>query len=161
MRENGTVRPSLLAVLRLMISSTFVICCTGRSVGFSPLRIRPGLGKIATLEDRGHCVSDRQRGELFAPANERCASADHERTSQLDQGCEDGIEVVFGFRVQDMELPPEGAGRGLRVSRLDLGVGVGRVDEQRHDGRHRDQLVQQLQPLRPQLYVQGDRACEV
>ena len=36
-----TVRPSALAVLRLMNSSTFVACATGRSVGFSPLRIRP------------------------------------------------------------------------------------------------------------------------
>ena len=39
--EGGTVRPSALAVLRLMISSTFVACWTGRSAGFSPLRIRP------------------------------------------------------------------------------------------------------------------------
>ena len=38
---SGTVRPSALAVLRLMISSTFVDCCTGRSPGFSPLRIFP------------------------------------------------------------------------------------------------------------------------
>src|SRR6185312_13261500 len=39
-RGSGTVRPSALAVLRLMISSTLVICCTGRSVGFSPFRMR-------------------------------------------------------------------------------------------------------------------------
>jgi hypothetical protein len=37
----GTVMPSALAVVRLMLSSTFVACCTGRSAGFSPLRIRP------------------------------------------------------------------------------------------------------------------------
>ena len=37
---SGKVRPSVLAV-RLMISSTFVTCCTGSSAGFSPLRIRP------------------------------------------------------------------------------------------------------------------------
>jgi hypothetical protein len=37
----GTVIPSALAVLRLMISSTFVDCTTGRSAGFSPLRMRP------------------------------------------------------------------------------------------------------------------------
>src|SRR5215472_16843940 len=35
-----TLRPSALAVLRLMTSSIFVTCCTGRSAGFSPLRIR-------------------------------------------------------------------------------------------------------------------------
>jgi hypothetical protein len=36
----GTVSPSNLAVLRLMASSKFVGACTGRSAGFSPLRIR-------------------------------------------------------------------------------------------------------------------------
>src|SRR5262245_51191122 len=37
----GTSRPSAWAVLRLMNSSIFVDCWTGRSAGFSPLRIRP------------------------------------------------------------------------------------------------------------------------
>src|SRR5262249_60379908 len=37
----GIWTPSALAVLRLMISSTLVACCTGRSAGFSPLRTRP------------------------------------------------------------------------------------------------------------------------
>src|SRR5438132_13388816 len=37
----GTVMSSALAVLTLMISSSFVSCCTGKSVGFSPLRMRP------------------------------------------------------------------------------------------------------------------------
>src|SRR5262249_15570576 len=38
---SGTVRPSAFAVLRLRISSNLVGCWTGRSAGFSPLRIRP------------------------------------------------------------------------------------------------------------------------
>src|SRR5262249_43369999 len=38
---SGMVMPSVLAVLRLMNSSILVDCWTGRSVGFSPLRIRP------------------------------------------------------------------------------------------------------------------------
>src|SRR5262245_34113163 len=37
----GTSRPSALAVLRLMISSTLMACWIGKSAGFSPLRIRP------------------------------------------------------------------------------------------------------------------------
>src|SRR5215469_15398662 len=37
----GTSRPSALAVLRLMRSSILLACCTGKSAGFSPLRIRP------------------------------------------------------------------------------------------------------------------------
>src|SRR5262249_21255096 len=39
-RLSGTVRPSALAVLRLITSSYLVGACTGRSAGFSPLRIR-------------------------------------------------------------------------------------------------------------------------
>ena len=39
--DGGTSRPSALAVLRLSTSSNLVDCTTGRSAGFSPLRIRP------------------------------------------------------------------------------------------------------------------------
>src|SRR5262249_21823493 len=39
--EIGKVMPSALAVFRLRTSSTFVDCSTGRSPGFSPLRMRP------------------------------------------------------------------------------------------------------------------------
>src|SRR5262245_23780416 len=37
----GKVRPSVFAVLRLMKSSTFVACWTGRSAGLAPARMRP------------------------------------------------------------------------------------------------------------------------
>jgi hypothetical protein len=40
-RESGKVTPRVLAVFRLINSSTFVTCCTGRSAGLSPLRTRP------------------------------------------------------------------------------------------------------------------------
>src|SRR6516225_606219 len=36
---SGTVRPSARAVLRLIVSSYFEACSTGRSAGFAPLRI--------------------------------------------------------------------------------------------------------------------------
>src|ERR1700751_3228003 len=39
-RVSGTVRPSALAVLRFSTVSYFVGACTGRSAGFSPLRMR-------------------------------------------------------------------------------------------------------------------------
>src|SRR5207245_2659960 len=39
-RVGGTSRPSALAVLRLIRSSNFVGCWTGRSAGLSPLRMR-------------------------------------------------------------------------------------------------------------------------
>ena len=39
--DAGTGRPSVLAVVRLMASSNLLDCMTGRSAGFSPLRMRP------------------------------------------------------------------------------------------------------------------------
>ena len=39
--EGGTFRPSALAVTRLITNSNLFICTTGRSPGFSPLRMRP------------------------------------------------------------------------------------------------------------------------
>src|SRR5262252_8791584 len=39
-RLSGTVRPSAFAVLRLTTSSYLVGACTGRSPGFSPLKMR-------------------------------------------------------------------------------------------------------------------------
>jgi hypothetical protein len=38
--DGGTVRPSPLAVFRLITISNLVAACTGRSAGFSPLRMR-------------------------------------------------------------------------------------------------------------------------
>src|SRR5262245_7745411 len=40
-RVSGIVSPSALAVLRFIMSSNLVGCMTGKSAGFSPLRIRP------------------------------------------------------------------------------------------------------------------------
>src|SRR5262249_19567968 len=37
----GTVRPSIVAVWALMISSNLVDCTTGKSAGLAPLRMRP------------------------------------------------------------------------------------------------------------------------
>src|SRR5262249_30288449 len=39
--DGGTLRPSILAVSALMTSSNLVACTTGKSAGFSPLRMRP------------------------------------------------------------------------------------------------------------------------
>src|SRR5262245_17445996 len=39
-KDGGTLRPRALAVLRLITSSYLVGACTGRSEGFSPLRMR-------------------------------------------------------------------------------------------------------------------------
>src|SRR5207245_787814 len=51
----GIVRPSALAVLRLMTSSNFVGCSTGRSAGFAPLRI---LSTYAAVRARRSSIAD-------------------------------------------------------------------------------------------------------
>jgi hypothetical protein len=39
--DGGTFMPSALAVFKLIANSNLVDCCTGKSAGFSPLRMRP------------------------------------------------------------------------------------------------------------------------
>jgi hypothetical protein len=100
-------------------------------------------------------VVECQCSELFAPAEEEWIGADHERAGpQMDQGCEHRIEVAFGAGVKEMELQPESAGRRLQVYRLGHGSRIGRVDQERDDGRRGDHLMQQLQPLRSYLVIQ-------
>ena len=65
---------------------------------------------------RGMLIDLAPSAELFH------TPADHERTSHLDQGCEDGI--VCSVRVQNMELPSEDVSLGLRVSRLVSPLGM-------------------------------------
>ena len=100
---------------------------------------------------------------MFGPAREECAGANHEPArSQLDQLCKDSIEVTFGAGIQDMELQPEGTGCRLHLLGVDLGKsGFGWVDEERHDARRREQLVQKLQPLRHCLHVRLGHAGDV
>src|SRR5262249_8428038 len=67
-RDRGTSRPSALAVLRLMTSSIFVACWTGRVAGFLPFRIcptpRPPPPKAFTL----------LAPELITPPSNTCES---------------------------------------------------------------------------------------
>jgi hypothetical protein len=80
----------------------------------------------------------------------------------MDQLREDSIEVTFGAGSQNMELQPECAGRRLHVLRGGLGKrGIGWIDEQGHDARRGDQLVQQLQPLRRCLHVRLGHARDI
>src|SRR6516162_5112474 len=88
-------------------------------------------------------MMDRQRGELFEVAIEKCILADHEPSCpQMDQVCENRIEIALRAGVEDMEGEPERMGRGQRLARLRLGInGIGRVNEQCNDA-----LVQAVAP---------------
>jgi hypothetical protein len=88
---------------------------------------------------------------------------DHEPArSQLGQLCEDSIEVAFSAGIQDMELQPEVQSRCLHFLRGGLSKsGIGRVDQQGHDARRWDQLVQQLQPFWRYPHVRIGHARDV
>jgi hypothetical protein len=55
--EWGIVKPSALAVFRLITSSNFVACSTGRSAGFAPLRILDALVAGADPRRDGYALS--------------------------------------------------------------------------------------------------------
>jgi hypothetical protein len=59
-RVGGTSRPNALAAFRLITSSYLVGACTGRSAGFSPLRIRSRQcrGRAADRRDHGNFSVD-------------------------------------------------------------------------------------------------------
>src|SRR5439155_3762989 len=66
---SDTVRPSALAVLRLITSSYLVGACTGKSAGFSPLRMR------STYPAARRCWSIKSAPyEIKPPAATKCRS---------------------------------------------------------------------------------------
>src|ERR1700732_1545916 len=102
------------------------------------------------------------RDDLIAAATPVRIVSDQERVgSLLYKGCKGCVDVAFGAGAPNVELQPEGTGRRLQVSRLGLGKGIGRVDEQSYCGRRWDQLAQQFQPLRPKLHVQRGHTRKV
>ena len=101
---SGNVRPSALAVLRLMTNSTFGRLHDRQVGGLFALENPAGIdagqtisiGNVATVAhqaagggelahpiDRGHRVARRQRDDLFAPAVEERIGADEERADPL------------------------------------------------------------------------------
>jgi hypothetical protein len=68
----GIVMPSAFAVLRLITSSNFVGCSTGKSAGFAPLRIlsyKPHRGNAARL--RANEIIQRRTAEILGKAAEK------------------------------------------------------------------------------------------
>jgi hypothetical protein len=75
-------------------------------------------GELARLEGRRNRIAHGQCGEFFTPASEECVAADNEPAClQLDHRCEDGIEIVFGARMQNMKLTPHHAPRDFTSHR--------------------------------------------
>jgi hypothetical protein len=85
--EGGTVRPKAFAVLRLMTSSTLVLCWTGRSTDLAPLRILPACIPILAIhvyEARGpSLISPKTPLERASYSAERFSS--HGQLDRIDQ----------------------------------------------------------------------------
>src|SRR5262249_22681814 len=74
---SGTVRPSALAVLRLIVSSSFVGCSTGSSSGLAPCKIRctyhaPRLNKSGTIAPYAMKPPARASSLVWYIAGSRC-----------------------------------------------------------------------------------------
>ena len=64
--------------------------------------------EVARLLDRRHRVTSRKGSQLFTMEGEEGVGGDHKSARpQLGQGCERGVDVLFGAGVQDMKLQSE------------------------------------------------------
>ena len=118
----GILSPSALADLRLINNSTFVPCWTGRSRGFSPLRIRSsvhtgltvsveeiraiahqtaGRDELTGREDCRHRVADGQCCELLLLTDKKWIAANHESPARNSTMCAKTVSKsrsVLAFR---------------------------------------------------------------
>src|SRR5262249_46245699 len=123
---SGTVRPSILAVSALMTSSNFVDCITGRSAGFTPLRMRPvldthltecirqacsvthqpaGFGILTHRIYRRNRVARRQLGQLDSSADEKRTGADVEDVGPLAYKVREGrVDLAAGAGAENLDL---------------------------------------------------------
>jgi hypothetical protein len=152
-----TSRPSAFAVLRLITNSNFVDRMTGRSAGFSPLRIgqvgsiacQPaGFSELTPLVDCRHPLSGHEGDKPFAPAeNERIGCDNKATRTRMGNGRKGGLEVDFAAGVQDMKLHPERARRLPKLPSLILGIRVHRVYKGSKRGGLGNELAEQPQSL--------------
>jgi hypothetical protein len=134
---NGIEIPSALAVWALMTSSNFVACRTGRSAGFSPLRMRTGVGTDLTISVAeissvthqaarhrvlsewiysGKCMAVGECDQLIAHCHEKRVSAQEECVSALrDQGRKGHFNFACGACIQKQQAQPQGVGRRLQL----------------------------------------------
>jgi hypothetical protein len=117
--------PSDLAVLKLMISSTFTACWTGKSAGLSlknttdidaglAIRVsKAGSGthqatsgsKLAHFGNCGEHMACRERRELNGPAvEERITADDDGARPHMDEGRKGCVQIPFAAGVQDIEV---------------------------------------------------------
>jgi hypothetical protein len=75
-----------------------------------------------------------------------------------EQAREGRVDVAVADRVLEVEMQPKDARRRLQVARLGLRIWVSRIDQAANRSGCWHQLVQQLQPFRPELVGQEAHA---
>src|SRR6516225_7358301 len=116
------VRPSALAVFRLMTNSNLVGSRTGRSAGL-PVAIRKAglvahqpssprcLGRII---NRRHCILRRERNKSVVAGGEECLTSHEEAVDPfLRKARKSGVEVRYCPRGRDFDRAPPDARRVL------------------------------------------------
>ena len=105
----------------------------------------------------------RQRGKLHAPADEEWVGADEKRVRPLvRKRCECRFDLLDRANLKGLDLQPDGAPGGLRLSHVVLGiVQVSRIDEHGDTSNRGHQLAQKFQPLWHQFTEEKIDPCEV
>ena len=92
--DGGTVSPSAFAVFRLMTSSNFVGCSTGRSAGLAPLRI----------------LSTYVAARRHSSAELSSLQGEHAARAPFDRGLERLVDVLRPARRHPEDLDAESLG---------------------------------------------------
>ena len=169
----GTLRPSALAVLRLMTSSNLV-GCPHRQVGrLLALEDAAGidadltkhLGDVGSVAHQpadfdngargmqGDRMACRQLASWSRRLVKKGISAYEEGVGPLARkSCEGRIDFVAGAGVEDLNLQPHGARCRFHIPQCGLRAGgIARIDEHGHTRGCGHQLTQEFQPLCRQL----------
>src|SRR5215472_12031991 len=145
----GIVRPICLAVFRLITSSNFVGCSTGRSAGLVPVRIlstyqAPALACFLSLVAL-LCCDER-------PAHNRATNRTPPAESLIDLGCQRSLlpKRTLGLNLRIRDIAHRNPARGL-VPHLT-------GDEPQHSISHFRHITQ---PLKVIIIIQGIEAKEI
>src|SRR5262249_31009223 len=105
-----------------------------------------------------HRVTCRQRGEQSRLAGEEGILTKQGTRTFLSQRLEGSIELLLGTGVGDADPLVDGTSRCLHVLQLDLRLGIGWIEQHADQGGRGCHLVQELKPLRLQLYAEHSNA---
>src|SRR5215510_5364137 len=120
-------------------------------------------GKFPRIEGGGNAMPKRERCQSWTLGDEEWPRRNNESArAKLSEPREHRLDIAFRAGLKDVKLESERSGCRLHLRQQRLSNGpIGRVDEQAHGLHIRDELVQELQPLRVHLHVQRRYAGHV